>query len=62
MVQRGPITRGRVKRSKETLNELIQSTWSKIELEGQMTSIELKEQPLIHLFQIQQGSHYFING
>jgi len=30
----GPITRARVKKLKEALNELVQNIWSKMDLEG----------------------------
>ena len=43
MVPSGPITRARTKRFNEALNGLVQSTWSKIDLKGQRTTMKLKE-------------------
>jgi hypothetical protein len=48
-VPSGPITRARTKKLKETLNELVQNIWSKMDLEELGTPREHEGQPLIHL-------------
>jgi hypothetical protein len=53
-VQNGPITRVKVKKLKEALNELVQNIWSKIDLEELGTPRGHEEQPLIHLIQVQK--------
>ena len=51
------ITKNRAKRLKEVLNRLVQRIWSKMDVEGQGTTMELKGKPLIHLIQVQKGSY-----
>jgi hypothetical protein len=50
----GPITRVRAKKLKEALNRLVQSIWSKMDLEELETFKEHEGQPLIHLLQVQK--------
>jgi len=50
----GPITRARAKKLKEALNRLVQSIWSKMDLEELGTFKEHEGQPLIHLLQVQE--------
>jgi len=50
----GPITRAMAKKLKEALNGLVQKIWSKMDLERFETFKEHKEQPLIHLIQVQE--------
>jgi hypothetical protein len=45
----GPITKARVKKLKEALNEFVQSIWSKMGLEELETSKEHEGQPLIQV-------------
>ena len=52
MVPIEPITRTRGKKLKETLNELVQNIWSKMDLEELGTSKKHEGQPLIHLIQV----------
>jgi hypothetical protein len=49
-----PITRARIKKFKEALNGLIQHIRDKIDLGEQVAPMELKEQPSIHLIQVQE--------
>jgi hypothetical protein len=42
------------KKLKEALNGLVQKIWSKMDLERFETFKEHKEQPLIHLIQVQE--------
>jgi hypothetical protein len=50
----GPITRARAKKLKEALNRLVQSIWSKMDLEELETFKEHEGQPLINLLQVQK--------
>jgi hypothetical protein len=49
-----PITRARVKKLKEALNELVQIIWSIMDLEGLWTFKEHEGQPLINLIKVQE--------
>jgi hypothetical protein len=53
-VQNGPITRVKVKKLKEALNELVHNIWSKMDLEELETPRDHEGQPLIHLIQVQK--------
>jgi 2'-5' RNA ligase len=58
----GPITRARVKKLKEALNELVQNIWSKMDLERLGTFKEHEGQPLILLVQVQEEPNSWNKG